>query len=313
MGGPIVAEGDDLAVAPPGTDLVGLAAPAETSRVIKTATLNVELGKGRFDRAYRDASLVASRNGGFVASSSTTKFEKARGANITLRVPASRFDAAVADLRELGEVTFEESSGEDVTATFVDLEARLRNWEAQESVLLRLMAEANTIDESIKVQRNLSEVQLEIERIRGQLRLLRDQTDFGTINLTLTEGDPEALLEVEEKDGSILGNAWRDAIEGFQDVLAATVVGLGYLIPIGPAAGDRVGRGPAGAAGARRSGRDRVARGATRPSGRAGPRSRTARRPRGQPRRACPGTAAGRSGGTRAARRRRRPAAPARR
>src|SRR5688500_4105835 len=46
------ADDGDLAVAPE-ADLVGLAAPAETSRVIKTANLNVELGTGRFDRAYR--------------------------------------------------------------------------------------------------------------------------------------------------------------------------------------------------------------------------------------------------------------------
>ena len=201
-------------------------------KVIKTASLTIDLAEGRFDKAFADASMAASRHGGFIASSSTSRFDEARTASLVIRVPADRFDQALASLRDLGDVVAEDASGEDVSATFVDLQARLRNWEAQESVLLRLMSEATTIDESIKVQRNLSDVQLNIERLRGQLRLLRDQTDMGTISLTLSEGDQSALREKVE-DESILGKAWNDAVDGFQNVLAATVVGLGYLIPIG--------------------------------------------------------------------------------
>jgi hypothetical protein len=214
------------------TAAIGDTTVAAGPKVIKTASLTIDLAEGRFDKAFADASMAASRHGGFIASSSTSRFDEARTASLVIRVPADRFDQALASLRELGDVVAEDASGEDVSATFVDLQARLRNWEAQESVLLRLMTEATTIDESIKVQRNLSDVQLNIERLRGQLRLLRDQTDMGTISLTLSEGDQSALREKVE-DESILGKAWNDAVEGFQNVLAATVVGLGYLIPIG--------------------------------------------------------------------------------
>ena len=226
-GGFVVGQSSDSAVQPD----VG-AQTGAGPKVIKTASLTIDLAEGRFDKAFADASMAASRHGGFIASSSTSRFDEARTASLVIRVPADRFDQALASLRELGDVVAEDASGEDVSATFVDLQARLRNWEAQESVLLRLMSEATTIDESIKVQRNLSDVQLNIERLRGQLRLLRDQTDMGTISLTLSEGDQSALREKVE-DESILGKAWNDAVDGFQNVLAATVVGLGYLIPIG--------------------------------------------------------------------------------
>jgi hypothetical protein len=226
-------DGDFLAVSQDsgGLTLPAIAEPGVDPKVIKTASMEVELADGTFDKAFRDASLVAVQHGGYIQSSSTSRFDEARTASLVVRVPAARFDPALAAFRELGDVVAEDASGEDVSAQFVDLQARLRNWEAQESVLLRLMSEANTIDESIKVQRNLSDVQLNIERLRGQLRLLRDQTDLGTIGLTLTEGDQSALVEKQEDD-SILGKAWRDAVDGFQNVLAATVIGLGYLIPI---------------------------------------------------------------------------------
>ncbi len=230
---PAGADGDSVAFSEEsgGLALPEIAEPGVDPKVIKTASLEVELADGTFDRSFRDASLVASSHGGYIQSSSTSRFDEARSASLVVRVPASRFDQALAAFRELGDVVAEDASGQDVSAQFVDLQARLRNWEAQESVLLRLMSEANTIDESIKVQRNLSDVQLNIERLRGQLRLLRDQTDLGTIGLTLTEGDQSALSEKQEDD-SILGKAWRDAVDGFQNVLAATVVGLGYLVPI---------------------------------------------------------------------------------
>lgn len=225
--------GTDVTAGPGGSGMPLPELAAIGPRVVKTASITVELRKGRFDAAYRDASMVASRHGGFVHSSSSASANEARSATLVIRVASTQFDRALAELRELGEVVGEDISGEDVSAQFVDLEARLRNWEAQEAVLLRLMAEASTIDESVKVQRNLQEVQLEIERIRGQLRLLRDQTDLGTISLTLTEGDPNALYEQKDDRRSTLARAWDDAVGGFLAVIAATVVGLGYLIPLG--------------------------------------------------------------------------------
>jgi uncharacterized protein DUF4349 len=224
--------GDGLSGGPGVPDLAAIG-----PRVVKSASITVELKEGRFEEAYRKASLAATRYGGFIHSSSSASFDESRTATLVIRVAADQFDRALADLRELGEVRGEDVSGEDVSAQFVDLEARLRNWEAQEAVLLRLMSEAATIDESIKVQRNLQEVQLEIERLRGQLRLLRDQTDLATISLTLTEGDPEALYRQEEDERSTLAKAWDDAVGGFLNVVSATVVGLGYLIPIGMLAG----------------------------------------------------------------------------
>jgi hypothetical protein len=69
----------------------------------------------------------------------------------------------------------------------VDLQARLRNWEAQEAVLLRLMAGANSIEDSNVVQRQLQDVQLAIEGSRGQLRALQDQTEISTISISMSE------------------------------------------------------------------------------------------------------------------------------
>jgi hypothetical protein len=200
--------------------------PTLGPRIVKTAAVTVEVRADAFDQRFQQATLLASRYGGFVASSSTTD-SRHRSGTIVIRVPAAQFDVAIGDLRRLGSVKKEELSGQDVTAQFVDLEARLRNWESQEDVLLRLMARAKTIEESIKVQRQLQEVQLAVESIKGQLRVLTDQTDFATITLSMVEAGA-----VQPRPKTTLGKAWQEALGAFLSVIAAVVVGLGYLAPL---------------------------------------------------------------------------------
>jgi hypothetical protein len=66
-----------------------------------------------------------------------------------------------------------------------------------------------------------------VERLKGQLRLLRDQTSLGTITIRIHEKGVAPGDEPNE-----LASAWGRAIEGAEDVLVAVIVGLGYLIPI---------------------------------------------------------------------------------
>jgi hypothetical protein len=210
----------------PGADDVASAAPLDVPRiapsVIKTADLEVEVERDGFGDAMDRATDVASRYGGFVVSS-TTAGEEARRGSLVVRVPSDRFEEALRDLRGLGEVERERVSGQDVGQEFVDLEARLRNLEAQEAVLLRLFDEAASVVDTIRIQHELSGVQLQVEEIEGRLRYLRDQTSLGTISVALAEEGASAP--------GAFDRAWERAADGFLSVLAALVVGLGYVLP----------------------------------------------------------------------------------
>jgi Domain of unknown function (DUF4349) len=202
--------------------------PGISQRIIKTATLTIHVRKDTFDQRFQQAAMVASSHGGFISSSRTTEGSRLSGVLI-IRVPSPQFELAMGELKALGKVRGERISGEDVTAQFVDLEARLRNWEAQESVLLRLMGRSKTIEDSLKVQRTLQEVQLAIEEIRGRLRVLSDQTDLSTITLSMAESPTAAP---KQKEDLTFVRAWHQAIHAIAAVLAAVVIGLGYVLPI---------------------------------------------------------------------------------
>lgn len=201
--------------------------------IVKTGALRIAVKQGGFNSAFQTASLVAAKYGGYVESSSTAGVKR-RSGDLLIRVPSAWFDEAMSDLQDLGQVESQTLSGQDVTSQFVDFEARLLTWEAQESALLKLMARANSVESTLRVQRELQDVQFRIEQIKGQLRVLQNQTDLATIQVAMYE--PGAVLPIQqtraEQERPSLAEAWQLALNGLLGVMYATVVGLGYLVPI---------------------------------------------------------------------------------
>ena len=194
-----------------------------TSRIIRTGDISVIIPRDSFDDRFAAVVNAAEHNRGFVAESRSRE----RAGTLTVRVPSSRFDETLRAIRDLGTVSVESLRGRDVTAEFVDLRARLRIEKSRREVLLRLMDRAESIEQTIRVRNALDETQLRIEQIQGQLRLLNDQTSFATITVDLREEGVAADVEAAS-----IPNAFERAGAGFVGVIAAIIIGLGYLLPV---------------------------------------------------------------------------------
>ncbi len=183
-----------------------------------------------FGDAVGDLTLIAERNGGFILSSTT---EADRSGTFVLRIPADRFDRARAEIRDLGlRVRFEQVTGDDVTAEFVDYQARLRILQQRKARLTELAEQADTTGEILALGRQIDEVHLRIEQIQGQLRFLNDQVAESTLRVSIKERNapaPAAVAVVEKPD---LGSSFDLAVQGFLRIVGAVIVGLGYLIPL---------------------------------------------------------------------------------
>jgi hypothetical protein len=155
--------------------------------VIRTAQLSVEVQD--IEQALAQVRAVASRGGGFV-SASNTHFEKVNDqdrmvADLTLQVRSDVVDNAMSDLRALGKVTNENSGSQDVTEEYVDLDSNLRNLQASETAILKLMDKATQIQDVLTLQRELTNVRGQIERIQGRKTYLERRTDMATISISL--------------------------------------------------------------------------------------------------------------------------------
>ena len=126
---------------------------------------------------------MAKELGGWVVSSDRS--QKHRGF-ISIRVPADKLDNTVLSLRELGdEVDSEVSTSRDVTDEYVDTTARLKNLEATEDALLKLLDRAAKVEDALSVQRELTIIQAEIERLQGRIKFLEQTSAFSLVNVSL--------------------------------------------------------------------------------------------------------------------------------
>lgn len=207
------------------------------SRVIQNGQITLSIEKGSFDETAERARTIVSASGGFVSSSSASQGygdERLVRGTFVFRIPASRYADIVSRLSKLGRVVGLDESGQDVSMTYVDLEARERHLEAVERQLLGFLSETETIADALIVQDRLNQTQYQLEEIRGQLRYLDDQTSFATVSLTLGENGSEIESPEPDDDAWGLAEAWQTAREGFQKLvgglLVAIVVGGPMLI-----------------------------------------------------------------------------------
>ena len=197
--------------------------------VIKTADISLEVPQGDFDERFDAANAIAEQHGGYVQSS-TTAGTKQRSGSMVMRVPADQFAQVLGELQALGTTLRIQREGVDVTSRFVDLGARLRNADAQEESLRRLLAKAPDVASTLKVNNALSDAELQIEELRGQLRLLQNRTDLASVRIEMAEKGAARETGVVPKPK--LGKAFDHAVAGFLGVIFSIVVGIGYLLPI---------------------------------------------------------------------------------
>ena len=211
------------AVAP---GLGGLPTPELHAQVVKTATLELEVGRRKGDATVRDVIDAVGLVRGFVESTD----QSGGVSRLTVRVPSDQFDATLNRVLGLGKQLRLDVHGQDVTGAVTDLEARLRNLRAQEAVLIELMRKATTIGDSIAVQQQLSQIQEQIEQLDGQRRVLADQTTFATLVVSITpKGAPPAG---NPESPTTLGTAWDDGVDAALAVTGGTLIVLGALLPI---------------------------------------------------------------------------------
>ena len=194
-------------------------------KVIKTALMEMETGRGDYAKIREDAVAITSAAGGYVQDESASKDDEGLTyATLTLRIPADRFDEVVDEVSDLGEVIATRVSTEDVSAEYVDLESRLRHLQAEEEFYLSLIGKAQTIQEMITIREHLDAIQLEKEQVQGRMNFLDQQIGFSTLTLSVDEVAPD-------EDGGGFWDSVGDAFKSFGRGLKKLALGFFYALP----------------------------------------------------------------------------------
>lgn len=208
-------------------------------KVIKTAYMDIQTKN--FDEDLGHIKEKVAELGGYVASSSIrgTKPQEygdhGRSAEISLRVPQEKLETFMEDARGLAEVTYEDLGTDDITYEYFDTQSRLEIYQTQYDRLLKLLREAEEMEDIITLENELTRVTYEIEALTSTLKNWDDLVSFSTITVTLIERN--SLLPIsggKDSMGTRMGEGFMDTLSGmavfFEDFLVWIVSALPVLV-----------------------------------------------------------------------------------
>ena len=217
---------DSVTAAVPQASAVAARGPS----VIRTARLQIVTKD--FATARESVESIVNANGGFVDDLTVTgDTAQARVLRGTLRVRSDRFRDALNGLRSLGVVLEDTQGTQDVTDQIVDLDARLAGLRATEQRLAEILRNrTGRLSDVLEVERELTRVRVEIERLDAEKTNVTRRVSYATITITVTE-ERKARLDGPVSLTTKLKLAALDGIESALDTLAGGVL---FALRAGP-------------------------------------------------------------------------------
>lgn len=147
--------------------------PGSGPLLIYTADLNLAVHEVR--EKIDAAIAISDEVGGFLQAQNDT--------SVIIRVPAARFRDALSRVEALGDVLHRRVAAQDVSEQVRDIRIRLQNAVQMRDRLAELLERAETVPESLTIERELERLTQTIEQLRGQLRSFDDQIAYSTITI----------------------------------------------------------------------------------------------------------------------------------
>ena len=228
-GAPAPMAAQERAVAASGDAVLFPRSSVAASMVIRTGQASIEVDS--LEQAVSQVRLLAGRIGGYIANTTMqTGRGQLRSASLEVKVPAERFDAALAGLAPIGKLESVNVNAEDVGEEFTDVTARMGNAHRLESRLIDLLAtRTGKLKDVLDVEQELARVREEIDRYEGRLRYLRAHAVLSTFTIYVHE----PLPIVGHAGSSVMGEAFAQAWRNFVDLVALCVRSLGVVLPVG--------------------------------------------------------------------------------
>lgn len=215
----------------------GVAATSVERIVIKNADLSIVVSdvEGRMKAIQK----MAEKMGGFVVSSNlyqsyTSNYVEVPEAQIVIRVPSEKLDEALDQIKkDAVEVQTENISGQDVTAEYVDLQSRLKNYESAEAQLNEILEKATDTTDVVNIFNQLVYYREQIELVKGQIKYYDEAAALSAISARIVAEEtiqPVAIGKWEPKGVALeAAQDLIDFLKSFTDFIIRFVI---YNLPV---------------------------------------------------------------------------------
>ena len=219
-------------------DSAGGAALPENRKLIQTVRMTVETNDldtlmGTLNAQIGTLSGYVENQ--YVYNGSSYRGSRIRNAELTVRIPADSVSAFVDQVSGAANVISSNKSVDDVTLSYVATESRMNALKTEETRLLELLAQAETMDDLLTIESRLTDVRTELERVTSTLRVYDNQVDYATVYLTISEVTEYTVVEeapatMGQRIASGFKSTLRDIGEGAEDFCVYVVVNLPYIL-----------------------------------------------------------------------------------
>jgi len=214
----------------------GKTAAEVDQKVIKTASVSVIVSD--VDVAIASISGYVTGKGGFIQNANT--FERVKGkksGSLTVRVPVTEFDATLKEIRaRVAFVQSESVNGQDVTEEYSDLEAQLKNAQAQEKAYLAVLDKAKSVEDILKVQSYLGSIRQQIEQLQGRIQYLQNVTSYSTVTVAFEQEGAITVPSNEFRPLAVARESFRALIgivqNAVESLIRLIIVGGGTMLPV---------------------------------------------------------------------------------
>jgi len=191
-------------------------------------------------KSIDEISKMADEMGGFVVSSNLYKDQIDSGAevprgSITIRIPAERMSEGMQRIRKQStqEPINESTTSQDVTSEYVDLQSRLKNLEAAETELNKIMQTAKKTEDVLAVYNELVSIREQIEVVKGQIKYYEESAALSAISIELIADKAVQPFEIGGwQPAGIVKDALEALLKTFQFLVNALIWIILYLLPV---------------------------------------------------------------------------------
>jgi len=166
--------------------------PTDGLKIIYTADLSIQTKEWE-NSMSRLTELIELHNG-YIQNSrisggytSTSGYYRDFSAYLSVRVPSSGYRAFLADAESVGTIIDMNEYTDDITAIYIDTEARINSLKLQEERLLDLLSRADDLTALIEIESKLADVRYMIESNQSIMNTYNNLLSYSTITFALNE------------------------------------------------------------------------------------------------------------------------------
>ncbi|MCR5272556.1 MAG: DUF4349 domain-containing protein [Lachnospiraceae bacterium] len=191
-------------------------------KLVVTWDISVETEK--YDELIPQIESSIAECGGYIEYQNEYSYDTFRYAYFTIRIPEEAADEWISETGEISTLKSKSKNVEDVTLSYVDTESRLRALKTEQDALLAILEKAESVEDIITVQSELSNVNYQIESYESTLRSLKNKVNYTTVNLDINEVKRE--VPVETSVGDEIKEKFFTSLDEIKDFTRGLIVGF---------------------------------------------------------------------------------------